>query len=102
MPDPGRDPLCAAWRSGPAYNLQYNRETSKADYDGFYKVITSYGWASLSESNWTIKTNEPPQAVWQKLSHCIDPNDYLVMLPLDTRSFSPQDAKALNRILSRP
>jgi hypothetical protein len=62
---------------------KYNRETSEADYDGFYKVITSYGWARLSQSNWTINTNEPPQAVWQKLIRHIDPNDYLVMLPLD-------------------
>jgi hypothetical protein len=80
---------------------KYNRETSKADYDGFYNVVTSYQWARLSQSNWTIKTTEPPQAVRQKLSHCIDPDDCLVMLPLDLRSFSPQDGKALKWILSR-
>src|SRR5688572_36719 len=44
---------------------KYNPETSEADYAGFYKVITSYGWARLSQSNWTIRTNESPQAVWQ-------------------------------------
>ena len=81
---------------------KYNRETSKADHEGFYKIITSYQWTRLSQSNWTIKTKDAPQAVWQKLSHCIDPNDYLVMLPLDVRSFSPQDGKALKWILSRP
>ena len=81
---------------------KYNREKSKADHEGFYKVITSYRWARLSDSNWTIKTQEPPQAVWQKLRRCIDPNDYLVMLPLDASSFSPRDAKALKWILSRP
>jgi hypothetical protein len=51
---------------------KYNPEMSKADYDGFYKVVTSYRWARLSQSNWTIKTQEPPQAVWQKLRRCID------------------------------
>ena len=81
---------------------KYNPETSEADYDGFYKVITSYGWARLSQSNWTIKTNESPQAVWQKLKQYIDPSDYLVMLPLDARSFSPQEGKVLKWILSRP
>jgi hypothetical protein len=75
---------------------KYDRETSKADHDGFYNVITSYGWARLSQSNWTIRTNEPPQAVWQKLSHCIDPNDYLVMLPLDTHSFIRRTERLLN------
>ena len=47
-----------------------------------------------------IKTNEPPQGVWQKLKQYIDPSDYRVMLPLDARAFSPQDGKALKWILS--
>ena len=58
--------------------------------------------ARLSQSNWTIKTAEPPQAVWQKLKQYIDPSDYLLMLPLDARLSSPQDGKALKWILSRP
>ena len=81
---------------------KYNPETSEADYDGFYNVITSYGWARLSQSTWTIRTNESPQTVWQKLKQYIDPSDYLVMMPLDARSFSSQDGKALKWILSRP
>jgi hypothetical protein len=80
----------------------HNPQTSKAGYDGFYKVITSYQYRRLSQSHWTINTEESPQAVWQKLKQYIDPSDYLLMLPLDARLFSPQDGKALKWILSRP
>ena len=66
---------------------RYNRETSKPDYDGFYKVITSYRCRRLSQSNWTIDMEEPPKAVWQKLERYIDLNDFFLMLPLDPMSF---------------
>ena len=79
-----------------------NLETSKADYDGFYKAITSYRYMRLSESHWTIQTDEPPKAVWQKLKSYINAYDSLVMLPLDACSLSLQDLKALQWILSGP
>jgi hypothetical protein len=44
-----------------------DRETCNADYDAFYRTITSYSSRRLSKSHWTINTEEPPQAVWQKL-----------------------------------
>jgi hypothetical protein len=81
---------------------KYNRDTSQADYDGFYKVMTSYRCRRLSESNWTINTEQPPEAVWQKLKHYIDPNDYFLMLPLDPISFSPMDQTVLSWLAARP
>ena len=58
----------------------YNRDTSKADYDGLYAVIRSYRWTRLSESNWAIIADEPAKSVWRKLNRYIDPDDYLVMM----------------------
>jgi hypothetical protein len=77
-------------------------QTSKANYDEFYKVITSYRWVRLSESHWTIDTEERPKAVWQKLKTHIDRYDCLVMLPLDASSLSSQDLKALQWVLRGP
>jgi hypothetical protein len=88
-----------------ALHITYKRnlQTSKADYGGFYKVITSYHWARLSDSNWVINTDEPPKAVWQKLKRYIDPYDYLVMLPLEEpSSWRSQDHAALKWLLSQP
>ena len=80
---------------------KYNRETSKADHDGFYNVITSYGWARLSESIWTITADEPPKAVWQKLKRYIDPDDYLVILAFKSSSWNLKDQKVLAWLLER-
>lgn len=81
---------------------KYNREASKPGYDGFYEVITSYRCRRLSESNWTINTEEPPQAVWQKFKRYIDPNDFFLMLPLDPSSFSAKDRTVLSWLAARP
>jgi hypothetical protein len=81
---------------------KHDPQTSQADYDGFYKVITSYRCRRLSESHWTINTEEPPEAVWQKLKPYIDPNDYFLMLPLDPSSFSPKDQTVLSWLTARP
>jgi hypothetical protein len=81
---------------------KYNPQTSKADYDGFYKVITSYRCRRLSESNWTINTEDPPKSVWQKLKRYIDPDDYFLMLPLDPSSFSPMNQTVLRWLAARP
>lgn len=81
---------------------KHHPQTSNADYDGFYKVITSYQWTRLSNSNWAINVEEPPSSVWQKLKRCIDPDDYLVMLPQDRSLLTLQDWKALKWLLSRP
>src|SRR5687768_3747849 len=51
---------------------KHDPQISKADYDGFYKVITSYQWRRLSDSNWTIDAEDPPQAIWQKFKRYID------------------------------
>jgi hypothetical protein len=72
-----------------------DRETSNADYDNFYKTITSYRSRRLSTSHWTIHTDEPSETVWQKLKCHIHPNDYLLMLPLDPSGFSPKDQTLL-------
>ena len=77
-------------------------QTSKANYDGLSRVLTSYPSFRLSESNWTIDTEEPPISVWQKLKSYIDSYDSLVMLPLEACPLSSQDLKALQWILSGP
>lgn len=79
-----------------------DRETSNADYDKFYRTITSYRSRRLSTSHWTIHTEEPPQDVWQKLKCHIDPNDYLLMLPLDPSWFSPKDRTLLSWLAAGP
>ena len=81
---------------------KYHPQTSNADYDGFYEVIISYKWARLSDSNWAINTDEAPKALWQKLKRNIDPDDYLVMLPLEEPSSrNAQAHAALKWLLSR-
>jgi hypothetical protein len=71
-------------------------QTSKAAYQGICTVLKSYHYLRLSESNWAINTQESPKIVWQKLKRYIDPNDYMVMLPLEKpSSWSSQDHAAL-------
>jgi hypothetical protein len=80
----------------------HNPQTSKAGYDGFNKVITSYQYRRLSQSHWTINTEEAPQAVWQKLKQYIDPSDYFLMMPLDPSCFSSQDRTVLSWLAAGP
>jgi hypothetical protein len=82
---------------------KHDPQMSKANYHSFYQVITSYRWARLSDSNWAITADEPPKAVWQKLKRYIDPDEYLMMLPLEEpSSWSSQDQAALRWLLSKP
>ena len=85
-------------------HITYKREpdTSNADYEGVCDVLKRYAGVRLSDSNWVINTGDAPKILWQKLMRYIDPNDYLVIVPLDARSWSPQDGKALKWLLSRP
>jgi hypothetical protein len=80
----------------------YNRDTSKADYDGLYAVIRSYRWTRLSESNWAIIADEPAKSVWRKLNRYIDPDDYLVMMTFGASSWNLNDQKVLAWLLERP
>jgi hypothetical protein len=60
-------------------------------------------WTRLSNSNWAISAYEPPQAVWQKLKRYIDPDEYLVMLPLEEpSSWNSQDHAAVKWLPMRP
>ena len=81
---------------------KHNRKTSNVDDEGFYKVITSYQCRRLSQSNWTINTEEPPQAVWRKFKRYIDPDDYFLMLPLDPSWFSVKDQTVLSWLAAPP
>lgn len=85
-------------------HITYNQdpETSKAAYDGFYKVIATYQHRRLSQSNWTINTQESPQAVWQKLKQHINANAYFLMMPLDPTWFSAKDRTVLSWLAKRP
>jgi hypothetical protein len=80
----------------------HNPQTSKAGYDGFYKVITTYQYRRLSKSHWTIDTEESPHAVWQKLKQYIDPSDYFLMMPLDPTWFSAKDRTVLSWLAAGP
>ena len=79
----------------------HNPQTSKG-YDGFYKAMTGYQYKRLSQSHWTINTEESPQAVWQKLKRHIHPNDYLLILPLDPSWYSPKDRTLLSWLAAGP
>jgi hypothetical protein len=80
----------------------HNPQTSKADCDGFYEAMTSYQYRRLSQSHWTINTEESPQAVWQKLKEHIDPSEYFLMMPLDPSWFSAQDRAVLSWLAAGP
>ena len=79
-----------------------DRDTSTANYDKFYKAITSYRSRRLSTSHWTIHTEEPPEAVWANLKCHIDASDYLLLLPLDPSWFSPKDRTLLSWLAAGP
>jgi hypothetical protein len=79
-----------------------DRQTSDASYENFCKIMTTYRSRRLSTSHWTIHTEEPSQAVWQKLKCHIGPNDYLLMLPLDPSWFSPKDQTLLSWLAAEP
>jgi adenine-specific DNA methylase len=81
---------------------KHNSQTSKAGYDGFYRVMTTYQYRRLSKSHWTINTEELPQAVWQKFKQYIDPSDYFLMMPLDPTSFSAKDRTVLSWLAAGP
>jgi hypothetical protein len=85
-------------------HITYKRapETSTADYDAFYKTITSYPSRRLFKLHWMINTEESPQAVWQKLKQYIDPGDYFLMMPLDPIWFSAKDQTVLTWLAAGP
>ena len=93
---------CSAVMAVLHITYKRDRETSNADYDNFYKTITSYLSRRLSTSHWTIHTDEPPHAVWQKLKSHNGPNDYLLILPLDPSWFSPKDQTLLSCLAAEP
>ena len=79
-----------------------NPDTPNGAYEGFCKLLNNYRSIRLSRSNWAIHTEEPPKAVWQKLKRYTEPDEYLVMFPLDARLWTSEDRKALQFILGRP
>ena len=46
----------------------YDRNKRGQDYSGFYNVIKKYAYAKLSESSYTIQTQDAPQTVFNKLT----------------------------------
>ena len=93
--------ICAAMA---VLHITYNHnpQTSKVGYDGFYKVMTTYQYRRLSQSHWTINTEESPQAVWQKLREYIDPSEFFLMMPLDPTWFSAEDQIVLSWLAAGP
>ena len=79
-----------------------DRETTNSIDDGFYKIIATYPFRRLSASHWTINTEEPPEAIWQKFKRYIQPNAYFLMLPLDPSWLTPKDRTVLGWIAGRP
>ena len=78
-----------------------NSDNNNGAYEGFCNLLKSYQSIRLSKSNWAINTDEPPKAVWQKLTRHIEPYDYLVMFPLDVRLLTSQDKRIVEWILVR-
>ena len=78
-----------------------NSDNNNGAYEGFCNLLKSYQSIRLSKSNWAINTDEPPKAVWQKLTRHIEPYDYLVMFPLDVRLMTSQDKRIVEWILVR-
>jgi hypothetical protein len=78
-----------------------NPDNADAADEGFCNVLKSY--RSIRRLNQlAINTDEPPKAVWQKLTRYTEPDEYLLMFPLDARLWTSEDRKALQWILSRP
>jgi hypothetical protein len=80
---------------------KHDPQTSTPTGHGVCTVLKSYHYVRFSESNWAIDTEELPKNVWRKLKCYIDPNDYLVMMPIDRCLLTPQDWKTLKWLLSR-
>jgi hypothetical protein len=86
----------------PHITYTHNPQTSKAGYDGFYEVITTYQYRRLSKSHWTINTEESPHAVWQKLRHTSIRVTTSFMMPLDPSWFSAKDRTVLSWLAAGP
>jgi hypothetical protein len=98
--------FCGVIESGlmAVLHVTYKRDrgTSNADYDKFYRTITSYPSRRLSKSHWMINTEESPQAVWQNLKQYIEPADYFLMMPVDPSWFSAKDQTVLSWLATGP
>ena len=55
--------------------ITYDLKKPGQDYTDFHKFIKSYGaWARLSESSYTVQTDEDPSTVYNKLAPHMDKN----------------------------
>ena len=79
-----------------------NSDNNNGAYEGFCNPLKSYQSMRLSKSYWAINTEEPPEAVWQKLRCDIKAQDYFVMFPLDASLLTAQDQRILQWVLARP
>jgi hypothetical protein len=59
-----------------------NKEKSKEDYEGFYKVIRQRPWARLSESTYAIDTYTSPGHIFNQLQPFVDENDSVLIVTL--------------------
>ncbi len=71
-----------------------NKEQTKEDYEGFYKVIKSYDWAKLSESSYALNTIDLPDVIYNKLKPHIDNNDNVLIFTL-TIPYSGRSSQAV-------
>lgn len=59
-----------------------NREKSKKDYEGFYKVIRQRPWARLSDSTYALETYASPGHIYSQLQPYIDEDDSVFVVKL--------------------
>jgi hypothetical protein len=74
--------------------ITYDLKKPGQGYADFHKVIKSYGaWARLSESSYTVQTDEEPTTVYNKLASHMDKNDqaYVVNLTRPWMGYGPQE-----------
>jgi hypothetical protein len=69
----------------PTLLLTYdlNKEKSKADYEGFYRVIRQRPWARLTDSTYALDTYASPGYIFNQLQPYIDENDSVFIVTLD-------------------
>ena len=62
--------------------VTYDLNKPGQDYTDLLKTIRSYPYAQLSKSSYANLTTEAPQAVYLKISPCLDKNDNLFVITL--------------------
>jgi hypothetical protein len=61
-----------------------NKEKSKDDYAGFYKVIKRGAWTRLTDSTYAVHTDASPTDIYNQLRPYVDDDDAVFVITLGT------------------